>query len=391
MAVLPKGATLEELVRAYFARQGYFVLRSVSVRFEEEEVTDVDVWLFGRQGAGARTRALVDVKDKRSPKAFERILWTRGMQLALGCDRAIVATTDNSVKVARFAQQQKVTLLPAEFLKRVKLLDEPGGRLSLEEFTKNIQRYPNYKQDGDWLKRIADAKSAVVSLQPYPAFNKAISSFRFFAERAATRAQHREQALRGAFLSAALACVALDSAIERLFFEDGHTRYQTLLNGITYGDAGDGRVQNTIDSVLSVIAKGLNNGRVIASRTREALNELLGNVRADIIAEFFSKEQSASLLYNVSRELDARAHMHERTDLMMLTVDAKSVLGIFADFVQVKRPALLSSDFVAEHSPIKSSVVSHDAAVSSGKPSLSDAEPREGDDPNGPPSDTELI
>jgi hypothetical protein len=60
-----KGPDLEELVRAYFARQGFFALRSVSLRFEDEEVTDIDVWSYGRQSASIRTRTLVDGKDKR--------------------------------------------------------------------------------------------------------------------------------------------------------------------------------------------------------------------------------------------------------------------------------------------------------------------------------------
>src|SRR3546814_16425303 len=89
-----KGANLEELVRAYLARQGFFALRSVSLRFEDEEVTDIAVWSYGRQSASIRTRTLFDVKGKRSPKAFERILWARGMKHALGCDRPIVATND---------------------------------------------------------------------------------------------------------------------------------------------------------------------------------------------------------------------------------------------------------------------------------------------------------
>jgi hypothetical protein len=66
---------------------------------------------MARQSASVRTRTIVDVKDKRSPKAFERVLWARGMQLALGCDRAIVATTDRGAKIVRFAHQQKVGLL----------------------------------------------------------------------------------------------------------------------------------------------------------------------------------------------------------------------------------------------------------------------------------------
>lgn len=346
--VAPKGAGLEERVRAYFARQGYLAVRGVLIRFEEEEVTDVDVWLYGRQGAGARTRAIVDVKDKRSPRAFERILWARGMQLALGCDRAVVATTDTSPKVARFAQQQKVSLLPAESLRRSQPDREVSDRLTTEEYIDNIQRYANYKQDGDWVRRIADAKSAVVSLPPFPAFNKAISSFRFFAERSASRSQHREQTLRGAFLCAALACIALDSALERLFFEEQQTRYRLLASGIMYGDAGDGRVQSSIDTVLTVIAKGVKNGQVIARQASEALESLFGDVRADMIAEFFSKEQNAGTLFSVARELEARAHMRRRADIVALSVEAKSVVGLFADFVEVKRPALLSSEFLGE-------------------------------------------
>ena len=192
-----KGPALEELVRAYFAQQGFFSLRGISLRFEDEEVTDIDVWVYGRQSASVRTRTIVNVKNKRSPKAFERILWTRGMQLVLGCDRAIVATTDTNPKVIRFAHQQKVAILTKEFLDRLQKGISITGRLTAEEFIQNIQSYRDHKQDGDWLKHISGAKSALISLQGYPAFNAAMSAFRFFAERAETRPRHKEQALRG--------------------------------------------------------------------------------------------------------------------------------------------------------------------------------------------------
>jgi len=347
MTALAKGAGLEELARAYFARQGFVAIRSVSIQFEEEEITDVDVWLYGRQGGGVRTRALVDVKDKKSPKAFERVMWARGMQLALGCDRAVVTTTDTNAKVTRFAQQQKVALLTAAFLRRWSGGDDVlKERLSLEELISSIQSYAGQKQDGDWIKQITMAKSAVVSLPPYPAFNKAISSFRFFAERAATRPQHREQALRGAFLSAALACMALDAALEKLAFEDPAMRNRLLYSGVTYGDAGDNRVQASIDTVLAVISKGVKNGRVIARQTSDALEEMFAEVRAGIIAEFFAKEQNASHLFPVARELEFRAHARSRTEMTALSVEAKSIIGVFADFVGAKRAALMSSEFV---------------------------------------------
>ncbi|HEY1605481.1 MAG TPA: restriction endonuclease [Allosphingosinicella sp.] len=373
---LAKGAGLEELTRAYFARQGFVAIRSVSIKFEEEEVTDVDVWLYGRQGGGVRTRALVDVKDKKSPRAFERIMWARGMQLALNCDRAVVATTDSNTKVTRFAQQQKVALLTAAYLRHWSGGDDVlKERLSLEELTSSIQSYGGHKQDGDWLKQIAAAKSAVVSLAPYPAFNKAVASFRFFAERAATRPQHREQALRGAFLSAALACMALDAALERLSFEEPKARYNLLYSGVTYGDAGDNRVQSSIDTVLSVISRGVKNGRVLARQTSDALEEMFAGVRAEIIAEFFAKEQNAAHLFPVARELEGRAHARSRDGLIGLSVEAKSIIGVFADFVGAKRTALLSSEFVVPAPPPPPPPAKVEAKVAAGATSPPPATP----------------
>lgn len=342
---MAKGAGLEELARAFFARQGFVAIRSVWIQFEDEDVTDIDVWLYGQQGGTLRTRALVDVKDKKSPKAFERVIWTRGMQLALGCDRAFVTTTDNSQKVVRFAHQQKVSLLTAAYLRHWVGADVLKDRLSLEELHGTIKLFPGFKQDGDWIRQIETAKSALVSLSPYPAFNRAMSSFRFFAERAATRPQHREQALRGAYLSASYACLALDSAMERLAFEQTQVRHQTLYAGITYGDSGDNRVKGSIETVLSVISKGVSNGRVIARQAGDALDQMFTSVRAEIIAEFFSKEQNGSLLFQVARELEGRAHARSRSVLTGLSVEAKAVLGVFADFVGAKRNALFSAEF----------------------------------------------
>lgn len=76
---------------------------------------------------------------------------------------------------------------------------------------------------------------------------------------------------------------------------------------LTYGDAGDSRVQSSINSVLSVISTGVKNGRALARQTRDALDEMFKGVRAEIIAEFFSKDQNVGHLFTVARELEARA------------------------------------------------------------------------------------
>ena len=262
------------------------------------------------------------------------------MQLALGCDRAIVVTTDRSHKVAGFAQQQSVALLKSDFLGRRQAALPRRERLTYEEFATNIRCYREHKQDGDWLKRISNAKSALVSLQGYRAFNAAISEFGFFAERAETRPRHTEQAVRCAYLTAAIACVALDSALERVVYDELSSRQRAIVEGVTYGAAS---VPANVSRVLEVIAQGVENGRVISKQVRDALDDMFKNVRADIVAEYFKREHHAGALVEVARELDDRAHRAEAGDIRKISTEARGILGVLADFVQAKRSALMGA------------------------------------------------
>src|SRR3546814_179293 len=142
------------------------------------------------------------------------------MQLAIGCDRALVATTETDPRIARFARDQKVALISRAFLSRIDGSDESLQRLSKEEFYAEIKRYPAAKQDGDWIKIVEGVRSSLISTHGFAAFNHAMKAFSFFANRIDVRAQSAEQAARCAYLVAAVGCIALDSALSGLFYDD---------------------------------------------------------------------------------------------------------------------------------------------------------------------------
>jgi hypothetical protein len=264
-----KGPLLEEIVRGYFAKQGFFALRSVPLRFDGDDVTDVDIWLYARQSASVRTRVVVDVKNKKQPRALERVLWTKGLQAITGADRAIVVTTDNNPQIAKFGQEHRVVVLTKAFLDRLQKTLSLQDRISWEEFLGSVRQYPAQKSDGDWVRRLEEAKSGLISLPGFPAFNRAISAFGFFAARIESRPHFAEQALRCVLLCAALGCVALDSALERVVFEDVVARNKAILEGITYGDSGDGRAQKSIENVLFLIEESMEGGG--SSRTKHVI------------------------------------------------------------------------------------------------------------------------
>src|SRR5271166_3979663 len=99
-----KGLDFEEALRAYFWQAGYFVIRGVPYLAAGEFVTDIDLWLYERPAALTRRRLIVDAKNRRSPKVSERIIWSKGLQAALGVDGAIVATTDKRPSARRLSK-----------------------------------------------------------------------------------------------------------------------------------------------------------------------------------------------------------------------------------------------------------------------------------------------
>ncbi|MBK3479766.1 hypothetical protein JJD66_27165 [Pseudomonas sp. MF6751] len=335
---ISKGPLLEELVRAYFSKQGFYAIRSVPFSFEGNDVTDIDVWLYSRQTASVRIKAIVDVKNKRSPKAYERILWVKGLQSILKCDRAIIATTDENPGLAKFAHENNISVLSKGFLDRLDKKINVDARLSIEEFNLAIQENYNHKHDGDWIKVLSDTKSALASLGSFTAFNKAMMAFHFFADRMEVRSQYSNQLQRCLLSAASLACIALDGALEKLTFQDAVFRFEGVKDGITYGDS-DGKFRQSLELAFRAISENVINGKTLASQAKENINQELSKIRADLIGEYFAREHNAQSLFSAAKELDEKAFAKESA-AVELSIEARSILGVFADFVRVKRSIL---------------------------------------------------
>ena len=122
MTSIDKGARAEELLREYFLRNGYFVIRGAKVTFREEDVTDVDLWLYHRASEFSRERINVDAKDRDRPRALERVLWAVGVRELLGLERVMVALVpapvDERIAVAstRLGQREPAMGRPFELL-----------------------------------------------------------------------------------------------------------------------------------------------------------------------------------------------------------------------------------------------------------------------------------
>lgn len=72
--ILSKGPKMEELLRNYFLKAGYYVVRGVPFIYEGFDITDIDLWLYGRASSVSREITIVDIKNRKTPQAIEKNL-----------------------------------------------------------------------------------------------------------------------------------------------------------------------------------------------------------------------------------------------------------------------------------------------------------------------------
>lgn len=235
-----KGLAMEEALRAYFLRGGYYVLRSVQLRYQEIDVTDIDIWLYERPSSVSRHRIIVDAKNRKTPQAIERIFWTKGLQLALGVEQSIVATTDRRPAVVDFGRQHDVLVLDGTFVARLiaTMRQEAKSRLNEEDFQKLLNAYRLATAAAGWRRRLDVAKSVVLNGLDYDAINFWLEEARYFAEQAITIQGHADTAMRALYLIASLIALAIDFVLKDLAFVDSADRLAIIADGLRYGTRG---------------------------------------------------------------------------------------------------------------------------------------------------------
>jgi hypothetical protein len=322
-----KGHVVEESLRGYFLEAGYFVARGVPVEFASEEVSDVDLWLYIRSSAIHRSRANVDIKARQRAKAFERVVWAKGIQVILGLDDAIVATTDKREAVKRYALAHAVRVLDGSFLQRLETRT-PTGRLSEEEFQRQIDPDNLDKLRGNWRDRLHDAKARLLTSLDFGGCNFWLLEAAFFLSRFAI--QEREQAaLRAMYLNLAYFNIGLDFRYRDFAFEQEDDRRKILVRGFQQGE-------NDWTELRSVIRRAAPE----LSRELEFLNK---NGREQVLAQYFADTKVSTRLFDIARRLENAAFAPQVPSPEELDADLKGIIGVFADYAGIDRRRVLRS------------------------------------------------
>ncbi|MFW9878104.1 MAG: hypothetical protein ACFFG0_33910 [Candidatus Thorarchaeota archaeon] len=111
--VLKKGLNAELKTAAYFQARGYLVRRGVtlSVSSGTKEATDIDL-LGIRFGTFLdEERLVVDCKDRKKPRPFERVLWTLGVSSFSEATKSVVVLPKAPWQAREFASRKGIKIL----------------------------------------------------------------------------------------------------------------------------------------------------------------------------------------------------------------------------------------------------------------------------------------
>lgn len=339
---LPKGYQMEELLRRYFIRAGYFTVRSVPFVYEGFDITDIDIWLYDRPSSVSRHRIIVDSKNRSTPKAIERIFWTKGLQQVLRVEQAIVATTDNRPAVSRFGREQDVLILDGSFFGRLEKSQETlEGRLTEEQFVDLLGTYRPTKEGGDWKSRFRGAKPPLARDLGYNAINGWLIDAKFFAEQAQLVATHREVALRALYVFLSFIAIAFDFVMKDLAFSEPAAKLAAINDGLRHGSQGATGTKRLIELAMGLIEQYAPEQRTLAPRIRERLGRELDAIPTKVLAEYFAKQSVSQELFSVAKDLEAAAYRTVFVSPQALPPAAKGMIGVILDFWEIDRKGFL--------------------------------------------------
>lgn len=336
--VTNKGHKMEELLRDYFLRAGYYVIRGVPFVYEGFDVTDVDLWLYGRASSFSREITIVDCKNKKTPQAIERIFWIQGLKQATKATNAVVATTDKRQEVKDFGKDLNVVVLDGFFLAKLAMSDEfASKRLVEEEFASKITDYSLGKLDGDWKGRIFLCKSLLSRGLSFDNCNEWLSHGKFFAEQAITKPMQKETALRCLYLICSFVAVAVDFILKEVSFLEQNERIAAIKDGFTYGSKGSLGMKKILSVSMGLVEQHSVNGASISRQVRSSVENQLSLLNTTILGEYFARMDVAKHLFPVAKELENLSMKKIFLSHEKASVETRSIISCLLDYWGVDR------------------------------------------------------
>ncbi|MFS2324594.1 hypothetical protein U2P60_04100 [Brucella sp. H1_1004] len=338
-----KGGALEEALRHYFLGMNSFVVRGVPFRQGKEDITDIDLWVYTRASVHSRHISIVDIKNKKRAKAFERIVWVKGLQSALNADDAIVATTSSVDTITPFAKRVGVKLLSKGYI--APILAKYG---SMSNRLTNEEVFEKWKKIGlrgpENLKtRFQNSLSELSEGITFSALNIWIDDAAELFSLSLERERVPSELARGAYFFASLVAIAADYLGRGEIFSENEGRREFFKNGLLFGKPDADASKKYTDFAEELVTEYLDQSGASAARIRSSFARSLEDLSINSLVDFFSKPAAGRDLIDGAISLEAAAFNRNLPAPSQLTREARTIIGLILDYAGLPRASFLTT------------------------------------------------
>lgn len=341
--IIDKGSMAEECLREYFSGLGSYVLRGVPVRQGSENVTDIDLWVYTRATAHSRHVAIVDIKNKKRGKAFERAIWVKGLQSALGADEAIIASQGVKDSAHRFSDQLNVRVIsPSVFDAIIKRFSGVNERFSADELSMMWKR--TEIENSNLHARIITVKSEISRQIDFGALNTWVDEAACLLRLAVEREFKPGPFTRAAYLCCSLVAIGADYLGKNHSLSDVTIRREFFRQGMLFGRSARDQSRTYLDFAESIVTEFLDASGSMAAQIRSGFEKSVERMPVQGLVDFFSRPNSGSDLLKAAIALEHACHARNvQAPRELVSLEGKMVIGLISDFAGLRRRDVLGS------------------------------------------------
>lgn len=358
---LDKGGIAEEALRLYFSQLGAFVVRGVKVKSGRDHVTDIDLWAYTRASIHVRHIVIVDVKNKKRAKGYERLIWLKGLQAAVYADEALVASTSTKEDLKPFAARLGIKLLSPQVFKAVLgRFSTSGDRYSSEELDA-LWRTVRLEDGRNLATRVESSVSEIGLGLSFSALNIWIDE----ATRLLVHANDHERSpgsvARAVLLVAALIAIAADYLGRNTAFDDSESRRAYFREGLVFGSSAEMTSKRLLGFAEQVATEHLDRTGAAAATIRAGFQKSIDNLPVGPFVDFFSRPAAGRELYDAATQLEAAAFNKATPHFASLPPEAKTIIGLLIDYAGLERRRFLRRIDAGDDSPAQARDVASSA------------------------------
>lgn len=341
MATGAKGVTAEEALRNYFRNTGYFVVRGIPLNYKGFDITDVDLWLYAKATSLTSERICVDVKNRRTPQAMERVLWTKGLKEILRVDRAIVVTSDNRPETRSFGIAHNVGILQGDFLQNVIATFPSLERITEEELFSLLKARCVIDHQVEWRNKYRLIKAKLLDNLNFDGCNSFLQTTKLLLDEYIATSKSSEISIRLLYIAIAYFLICLDYTVHSFVSLDTASRALILTAGFRYGEMGRKRSEEIIQKATQLLFWAGKTTALSGESLRNEIERQWAEYRVDILSEHFAKTESIKNLFANARGFEEQAYSRTLLHPHECSSEKKAIIGLICDLLGHDRKMII--------------------------------------------------